>query len=201
MRACDDPTVYLAAAKESGDVDYASAAVVYLDVDEDLQPDDGAGRSRIARIAVAKSRHGETGFVGARFYGAPGRWVADVGAAAQMSTDGRTGRKIDKQLNEDDEKLIAAVRRHPSKSWRELRPMVGIGSWSRADDARRRLLAAETLELVTERFIDGRGRTQKRDVLRVVGDAPPAKDDLIAPASMTPTDPAIAKFIPASRFG
>jgi KaiC/GvpD/RAD55 family RecA-like ATPase len=70
LRKAEDATAYLAAAKESGDVDYAAAAVVFLDV---VPPEPGAG-FRCARLAVAKSRHGETGFVGARFVGATGAW-------------------------------------------------------------------------------------------------------------------------------
>jgi hypothetical protein len=72
LRQAEDATVYLAAAKESGDVDYAAAAVLFLDV---VGAEAGAG-FRCARVAVAKSRHGETGFVGARFVGATGRWQA-----------------------------------------------------------------------------------------------------------------------------
>lgn len=104
MRKADDPAVYLAAAKESGDVDYAAAVVMFLDV---LQREQGADH-RVARIAIAKSRHGETGFVGARFYGATGRWTSGpddmLGA-----TERRKATEISARDREDDEKVFAAV--------------------------------------------------------------------------------------------
>ncbi len=80
LRNSDDASVYLAAAKESGDVDYAAATVVFLDVETD------SGRAdRNARLCIAKARRGRTGFVGARFDGAHGRWTPDVLAAEAMT--------------------------------------------------------------------------------------------------------------------
>ena len=70
MRASEYADVYLSAAKESGDVDYAAATVLFLDVDSG-QAIEG---KRPARIAVAKARRGQTGFSYATFNGAMGKW-------------------------------------------------------------------------------------------------------------------------------
>jgi DnaB helicase-like protein len=120
LRLADDPTVYLAAAKESGDVDYAAAVVLFLDV---VGAEPGAG-FRCARIAVAKSRHGQTGFVGARFSGASGRWVAgpdDVVASAGK----REAARRDAEQDVLDGKVLAAVtqaaalgRFYTARAWR-----------------------------------------------------------------------------------
>ena len=101
MRQADDPAVYLAAAKESGDVDYASAVVAFLDVEDDRdQPE------RDARIAVAKSRHGRVGFAGARFAGASGRWLASPGSAEVLGVPGRVGNAADKADEVDEAMLL-----------------------------------------------------------------------------------------------
>ena len=103
MRSAQDPTVYLAAAKESGDVDYASAAVLFLDVEPaGLQP------HRLAQVAVAKQRHGETGFAGARFYAASGRWQSDPGAVSALASAERED-DAGVQLARDESKVMAAV--------------------------------------------------------------------------------------------
>lgn len=84
----DDATVYLAAAKESGDIDYAAAAIVFLDVEP---PRDGGLRD--ARLAVARARLGRSGFAGARFDGALGLWTSDPTAVTRLSADARAERK------------------------------------------------------------------------------------------------------------
>jgi hypothetical protein len=122
MRKADDPSVYLAAAKESGDVDYAAAVVVHLDV---LPVEPGVDH-RVARLAVAKSRHGRTGFVGARFYGASGRWAAgpdDVLARGDV--------RQSRQDEDDDAAVLGAIRAaatrdeyRTARGWRDLVPGV-----------------------------------------------------------------------------
>jgi hypothetical protein len=63
-------------AKESGDVDYDAAAILYLDTDEGCGRDGGTA----ARLHIAKSRYSQGGTVGLRFYGATGAFVGDEGA-------------------------------------------------------------------------------------------------------------------------
>jgi hypothetical protein len=67
----EDPRDWLAAAKESGDVEYASAVFAYLDTDDVVTQ---LGESS-ARLIVAKSRGGTLGFVGMKFHGPSGLFV------------------------------------------------------------------------------------------------------------------------------
>lgn len=127
MRQAGDPTAYLAAAKESGDVDYAAAVVIFLDV---LQREHDADY-RVARIGVAKSRHGETGFVGARFYGATGRWTAGLDDV-QGVTERRKAAEISATNRDDDQKVALAILSAASEKtfytpygWRE-RKVAGV---------------------------------------------------------------------------
>ncbi len=101
MRASTDPRVYLAAAKESGDVDYAAASVIFLDVDV---AEEGSA-SRPARLAVAKARHGQPAFVGAKFYGASGRWAADADALTKLSPEGQGERDLEEYATRVTETL------------------------------------------------------------------------------------------------
>lgn len=105
MRMSDDATIYLAAAKESGDVDYASAAILFLDV----EPDEGK-ESRPARIAVARARMGRSGFAGARFHGAAGRWEADSSALEALSPEVRRKKSNEKKTNEREERIVNFIR-------------------------------------------------------------------------------------------
>jgi KaiC/GvpD/RAD55 family RecA-like ATPase len=107
MRNSDDASIYLAAAKESGDVDYAAATVLFLDV----AIDDGNDR-RPARIAVAKARRGRTGFAGASFEGAPGRWHDDPSALHLMSSEKQRESKADKQISEVEGRIIGTLQAH-----------------------------------------------------------------------------------------
>lgn len=180
LRSAQDPTAYLAAAKESGDVDYASAAVVFLDVEPA-----GALAHRLAQVAVAKSRHGETGFAGARFYGATGRWEADAAAVAAMGNEGRADAKRAGRDRVNEEKLVAAIRKFPKLAWRNLRASCGISDRDEADAARQRLIDAGRIMSVTEDYLDALHRQKKRDVWRVVGDPPPS-DTIEALAAKMP---------------
>jgi DnaB-like helicase C terminal domain len=106
LREVDDPTVYLAAAKQSGDVDYAAAVVMFLDAD-----DDRSKPERTVRIAIAKSRHGETGFAGARFAGASGRWLDDASSVAAMSKSGRTEKASADKTDDDARGVLSGLRK------------------------------------------------------------------------------------------
>lgn len=108
LRASDDATGYLAAAKESGDVDYAAAVVLFLDVEPASE-----SKHRLARIAVAKSRLGRSGFAGARFFGATGRWEPDVTATVALAPEGRQQSKDTKLENEIRTKIMSVLREHP----------------------------------------------------------------------------------------
>lgn len=106
MRENDDARVFLAAAKESGDIDFDSGAVLFLDVDPSED-----GNDQNARIAIAKARSGHPGrFVGAKFTGLTGRWAESIEAAEAMRPESRAERKRLKQATTDAEIVLRMVR-------------------------------------------------------------------------------------------
>ena len=78
---CEDPIDWIAAAKESGDIEFACAVFIYLDTSDKV---DSLGTAS-ARLVVAKSRRGRRGFVGLRFHGPSGAFTAFDQAVEVMS--------------------------------------------------------------------------------------------------------------------
>lgn len=105
LRSLDDPTAYLALAKESGNIEYAAATLAYLDVGDER---DGEGW-RSGRIAVAKSRHGDVGFAGVRFHGATGRFEPWAKGVQAMSEEARGLAKVEKRSTELEDRVLAKV--------------------------------------------------------------------------------------------
>lgn len=140
--ASEDPRAWLAAAKESGDVEFAAAVLMFLETSGTV---DALGESN-ARIIVAKARMGRVGFVGLRFDGARGSFSESAAALAAMGTAARD--------HDVDEKVLAAIRatRDGPKSWRELRPGTKVGARP-ADLALARLKARK---LVAVRVVSDR---------------------------------------------
>lgn len=101
LRQGDDPTAYMALAKESGDIDYAAATILFVDLDDVV---DERGW-RLGRIAMAKSRHGQVGFAGVKFRGSTGEWLADSAGLTALSQEQREARAAVKQ----DEVLEARI--------------------------------------------------------------------------------------------
>jgi len=142
-----DARHYLTAIKECGDVEYDAATVIYLDVGETVQHQN----YRIARLAVAKCRHGEAGFAGARFIGSSGRWEPDDSAVVAMTFKAREDNKKTDQNVEDEKAVLARVQRlvaegDPKKleSMSVLAATCGF-SKTRATIAIQRLLATDKL--------------------------------------------------------
>lgn len=160
----DDPLFYLAAAKESGDVEFAAANVLYLDV----LPEHSGGVYP-ARIVVAKARRGETGFVGAAFHGPTGLWESNQGALRAMSGAARAAKAKAEKEGEDDARVLEVIQAHGPRSWRDLRDMTGI-SKARSDQAKGRLMAAGKVTTQLEEYQDSLDRTQKRTVIAAVGE-------------------------------
>lgn len=168
LRSYDDPAVYLAAAKECGDVDYASAVVLFLDVESGKN-----GGERAARIAVAKVRHGEVGFAGARFAGASGRWFDAPESVGALSGSGRTAVAVADRLDDADRSVLAAI----TKLWQEgkgelctqtqLRDGCGIAT-NRVPAALDRLVHVGKLRVVGVARTEG-AKTKTRKVYELVG--------------------------------
>lgn len=84
IREQNDPLAYLALAKESGSIEYAAAAVLFVDVEPEEMSE-----FRIGRVAIAKSRHGKAGFVGVRFAPAIGEYYPAPGEGKTMGAKQR----------------------------------------------------------------------------------------------------------------
>ncbi len=169
IRAANDPTAYLGAAKESGDVEFDCANIFFLDVDKNSVAVEG---EKPARIAVARSRYGDIGFVGLRANLGVGTWRGDQSAAAEMMSEERTERIKAGKVEDDAEKVYKTIVAMPGRAWRDIRAACGV-SKDRAPAARDRLMTEGRIAEVSESYTDGMGRQQKRRILRVVADASP----------------------------
>ncbi len=158
--ADEDPRDWLAAAKESGDVEYAAAVFIYLDTSTKVNI---LGESD-ARLIVAKSRRGRCGFVGTTFHGPSGLFTANQGAVEKL---GSAARKHD-----DDDKIFAAVQDRkaagkPAYVKDELRNVVPGVSGTRGDRAIKRLVDDDRLVYQDETRPNRDGRMRGTKVLVV----------------------------------
>lgn len=170
LRATDDPTVYLAAAKESGDIEFDCATIVFLDVDKLHH-----GLPKPGRIAVARCRVGDIGFAGARAQLDVGKWWGDPSATAELADDSRRVAKENDKADRECERLMEIMHRMPMRPWVELRRQTGWNG-KRADAARDRLLLDGKIEYVKEEYHDRNLRLKTREVMRVkLGTTPTAE--------------------------
>lgn len=193
LREADDPEVYLALAKESGDIDYAAATIAFLDVGEER---DGNGW-RMGRMAVAKSRHGETGFAGMRFNGAFGLWESFGEAVRALSEESRSGARAEKQITDLESRILGKVRElsllgedvHGNsqlKGKTELKVLIG-GNATQTSVAIDRLIREGKIH---ERVEETQNPLTKKLSVRKVIALPP--EGSVAPAPETPMDVASA---------
>lgn len=129
LKATDDPTAFLAAAKESGDIEFDCATLMFLDVDK-LHPN----ATKPARIAVARCRVGDIGFVGIRARLDIGKFESDPSALVEMSAKAREERKQESELETDCRKLLETVAAMPNRGIGELRDAAKLNStkWKNA---------------------------------------------------------------------
>lgn len=155
LRQSDDPSVFLAAAKESGDIEYHCATILYTDVDKAVP-----GPLKPARIVVARSRQGDPGFVGMRAKLDVGKWWGDPSALAEMSgmeAQARTNRERDDVVSL---RLFDVIARNPGRRWTEILSMVGL-SKDRVNAARGRLLDAGRIQMLVRDDFNALGRPTK----------------------------------------
>lgn len=87
------PLGYLAAGKESGDAEFATDVMLYLDMDEPAPTLDGPAVEAECRIVVAKNRGGDRGFVGPiQYHGARGTF-RESGSRSYSSGEMLGGKK------------------------------------------------------------------------------------------------------------
>lgn len=115
MRAAADPTAYLGAAKESGDIEFDCATLMYLDVDKLCE-----GPMKPAQIAVARCRQGDVGFVGLRAQLAIGSFTEDMAAVAEFASETRAQRREADKEGDIKDALLAVIQIMPGRPWGEM---------------------------------------------------------------------------------
>lgn len=161
LREMNDPLVYLGAAKESGDIEFDCATIVFLDVDQNVE-----GSTKPASVAVARCRVGDIGFAGYRAELAVGRWVPDPGSRLTMAGPERAKRKQIAEQETENQIFLKAVAENPHATWTYFRNTILLGSGighSKAPIVLARLQMAGRVEQVVE-FDES---MRKREVLRV----------------------------------
>ena len=168
IREGDDPTAYLAAAKESGDIEFDCATILYLDLDKMHE-----GQPKPARIAVARCRVGDIGFAGARAALDVGRWWGDASATAEMTVENKKESRQIATVERDQLRILDLVARMPNRSWKDISLASGLGR--RAEIARGKLLETGKLESIREIVYDANHKRSTRDILKV-GNTGPSPD-------------------------
>mgnify|MGYP003575064545 CR=1 FL=1 len=136
LKATDDPTAFLGAAKESGDIEFDCATLMFLDLDK-LAP----GARKPARIAVARCRVGDVGFVGLRADLAIGKFVSDPSALAEMSAEARQARKEVVGLEAVRNHLLEIIAAMPGRPWTDMRNELSKKcTWAKALEAKESLI-------------------------------------------------------------
>lgn len=193
-RQADDPAVYLAFAKESGDIDYAAATICFVDVSDEH---DGFGW-KPGRIAVAKSRHGEVGFAGVRFHAATGRWESFAEGVGALSGTAQEETKAARRMEEDEQRVLAKIRELNAygpehlltKS--DLVTATGINAQKGGQAVERLIVKRLAVKLKTT-FPDAAGRMQAREVI--------ALGDAVASAAKPTTDSSPVSITEIFNFG
>lgn len=154
LRALKDPTAYLGAAKESGDIEFDCATILFLDVDQSTE-----GSKKLARACVARCRVGDIGFAGFDAELATGQWSANPMACVEMLAEDKTSKKKQEALSDIDEKVLKVIEKSPEVAWRYLRDTVPDVGHDKADAAKARLFVAG--RLVEEDVYDHNFRKNK----------------------------------------
>lgn len=157
----EDPRAWLAAAKESGDIEYSTAVFMFLETDSHV----GVTGESHARLIVAKSRRGMHGFVGLKFHGPTGRFYDSDAALTEMGPQ--------RKIAELERNILALIKNAPQ-------PLVGNdvvakigGKRVQVLDAIKRLTAAGQLVTLEMRRPDANGRPRKVSGL-ALGQSQPA---------------------------
>lgn len=149
MRTANDPTVYLRAAKESGDIEFDCATLMYLDVDK-LHD----GPDKPARLAVARCRYGNVGFCGLRAQLAYGKFYEDETALKAFDAETRKERAAAESLEASCQRLLDTVDKLAGCAIADLQKHAKLSGtlWSNARDK----LLADGVIYEDEVRVDGR---------------------------------------------
>jgi hypothetical protein len=161
IRATDDPSAYLAAAKESGEIEYDCGTIIFLDLDKRA-----AGQPKPCRAAVARCRDGEIGFVGLRAHLDTGLWIGDPSALAELGGEDRQQRKLQNDLETACKRMLEVVMRMPGRPWKEIQ-MASKMSFTLSTAARAKLLEDGLIEQAERGYDPLTRRRLKGDAYRV----------------------------------
>jgi hypothetical protein len=172
MRAANDPTAYLSAAKESGDIEFDCATLMYLDVDKLHE-----GNPKPGRIAVARCRVGDVGFVGVRAQLDVGKFWCDPAAAAEMSSDARKAQREEDTVDSACKRILEVIAKMPNRPWKEMQAASKL-NYNLASTARAKLIDDGVIAQIDRQGYD-ENRQRLRGTTLVVRSAPPtdAKDE------------------------
>ena len=110
LRKQNDPTVYLGAAKESGDIEYHCAEIIFLDVEQGKE-----GAIKPARAVLARCRAGDIGAAGYDASLAIGRW--DPNPMVTVDSLNQVAHERDQRIEDEiDKKVLAIIALHPHDS-------------------------------------------------------------------------------------
>lgn len=166
IRAANDPTAYLGAAKESGDVEFDCANIFFIDVDKTH-----VGQPKPARLAVARSRYGDIGFVGLHARLDIGQWTGAPEALVAFDAESRKVKRDDETLTGDCQKLLAVIDTMPNRPMGELQSASKM-SYPRFKAAQAKLEADGTVALDDVR-VEGKRVPRARTLVRTArGDSP-----------------------------
>lgn len=147
-RASRNAAAYMAAGKESGDLEFDAAVVAYLDVDHVNRAPDGCLN---AIVNIAKARRGRAGQVGFKIRAAAGRWIPDpdavdrvIDADAERKDNKKSMREIAKVGKREAEAASAAVVAHEGP------PKPNTPKHDPAQVARDVQLRRDVLDLITK---------------------------------------------------
>lgn len=154
LDAEEDPRAWLAAGKDDGNIEYTTAVFSYLDTSTQMDADGWSS----ARLIVAKARAGKPGFVGLRFHGPSGAFVAAPAATAAFGP-GRRQLELEAKIIG----ALAGLSHAPTK--KDLAKLVVGFRGTDKGDAIDRLIAAGRLVVVDEIKMDAAGRRAHRAVL------------------------------------
>lgn len=171
MRAAQDPRAYLGAAKESGDIEFDCAILMYLDVDMSTP-----GPEKPAQLALARCRVGDEGFVGLRARLDVGSFKEDMSAVADFASEARQIKKADDDMRAACDAVLEAIRALPGQPWGTMQARAAAkSSRSVVDRARDKLIGDKVIERV-DRF-DEHHRKAKGFTLRVRDVPPPTPSE------------------------
>lgn len=168
LREVNDPTVYLTAAKESGDIEFDCATILFLDVDKTHE-----GQPKPARGAVARCRVGDIGFTGMRAQLDVGRFYSDPAAATEMMEEKKNEAKSLARADRDQLLVLDVINRLPGRTWREMKAAIHGMSNDKKDAARAELIRTGRVELHTEKSFDTKMRPITRETVRAIFPASP----------------------------